>query len=347
MKTLLVSLGIEYTYGRTLLAGIVGEARRNPGVRVRLARSQAEARALLETGERFHAVLGMIWDRAEADRLHRRVGRLVSFAHVGHPVADLHVALDDRAIGRLAAAELLSLGHGRLAVYQPESHWFCRERTAGFVEAAHDPPAVLRSLGGVDRWLGGGSPAGGFLASNDVAASELVGHCLRRGAGVPSPVSVLGVDDDEVYVHLGAKLLSSIRLPFRRMGAEAVRRVLAADFPGRSSVVLLEPVGVAHRETTSSAGSYPPLLRAFLDRLHRERPLPASVAAACQRWKLPRRSLELAASAHAGRSPGQLLRAERRRLAAQLAAEGYSRQEIAYETGYAQARSLARLQAPQ
>ncbi len=346
VKTLLVSLGIEYTYGRTLLSGIVGEARAHPGVRLRLARSRAEVASLLETGERFDAMLGMIWGGADGERLRERIPRLVSFAHVEGNPADLHVALDDRAIGRLAAVELISLGHERLAVYQPEDHWFCRERTAGFTGVAgggvSGRTAVLRSLDAVGRWLGSRPAGAGFLASNDLAASELLQYCVRRGCEVPNTISILGVDDDEVYVHVGAKLLSSIRLPFRRMGAEAVRRVLAADFPGRSPL-LLEPLGVAHRETTSTAGAYPPIVRAFLNRLRRERPLPSGVGAACRAWKLPRRSLELATRAHAGRTPAELLREERRRLAAQLAAEGYSLQEIAYEAGYAQARSLVRL----
>ena len=159
---------------------------------------------------------------------------------------------------------------------------------------------------------------------------------------VPERISILGVDNDEVYVHLGRHLLSSVELPFRMMGGEAARFVFAEQFSGPSTR-RLEPLGVVHRETTTTAGHYPPVLRSFLNQLRRCTHLQPSVAEACALWSLPRRTLELSSRANANRSPGDLLRDERKRRATQLKAAGASSKEISYELGYVQVRSLRKL----
>jgi DNA-binding LacI/PurR family transcriptional regulator len=343
LKTLLASLSIEFTYGRTILRGLLEAARHSGQVRIRLARSSAELRGLLASERQIYGALGMFWTAPDVRALRSSgIERVLSFAQTPEPVADLHIQLDDRAIGAMAATELAALGHERVAVFRMERHLFCELRASGFMEkcrAINLEAEVLETPEALDRWLR--ASGGGVFAVNDVAALRVLQSCSKYGLDVPGKVSILGADDDEVYVHLGSKLLSSLRLPFREMGADAVRRVLDPDWP-RQSVFAMQPLGVIHRETTS-AGKFPPQLAAFLDRLRRVRPLPSSVDAACRDWKLSRRTLELLSRRHLDRSPGELLGEERKKLASSLQAEGYSKAEVAYELGFAQARSLSRV----
>jgi transcriptional regulator GlxA family with amidase domain len=102
-----------------------------------------------------------------------------------------------------------------------------------------------------------------------------------------------------------------------------------------------------HRETTATSAQLPPVLRKFLDNLQRMRPLPASVAAACRAWHLPRRSLELACRSSSQPSPGALLNHARRQLTQRLLRQGYSPLEIAAEAGFRQTRSLRLKNRPQ
>jgi hypothetical protein len=341
MQTILAILSIEYTYGRTLLAGMLDELHGCTGWRVRLARNAADLRAILAQKQPFAAAVGMIWDRRQVRSLRRRCGVTVSFAHLADAVADRHLVLDDAAIGRLAAEEFSQLGLERTAVYQPENHFHFVERSRGMLEAA---PASTRigSSGSLLRWARRQSHPAGVLAVNDVHGLAAAEALSTAGMRIPESLSVLGVDDDEVFVHLGPRLLSSIRVPFHEMGREAIRAVMGGPGDSMDPVRRLAPLGVVHRETTSNTAALPALMRAFLNQLQRARPLPHSVGAACAAWRLPRRSLELACRER-GCTPHGLLRQERRRRARFLAASGLPDARVSEELGFEQTRSLHRL----
>ena len=345
-ESLLVILGIEFTYGRELLAGILDRARNVTGLRVRLARTRVEMDAVLGGKERFLAAVGMIWNGGEVHRLRRQCGMTISFANRPPYPADRHILLDDRAIGRLAAMEFRRMGMKDRAVFLPERHFHARERAAGFAElegdGRGDPVKCLRKASSVLRWLKSRRQAAGVFAINDVQARALLGACESGDVRIPETASLLGVDNDDVYVHLGQQSLSSISLPFRKMGRLAVASALGVSGEP-AELVQLPPHGVQHRETTAGFHSHPLLLRRYLEFLQRERPLPSSVREACERCGLPRRSLELAARTTLGKSPGGLLRDERQRLYLRLQSEEFSDDAIAAALGYAQTRSLASL----
>ncbi|MGC9453117.1 MAG: substrate-binding domain-containing protein, partial [Oceanipulchritudo sp.] len=344
--TLLVILGIDYTYGRALLSGILKAVRKIPGLRIRLVRSEKELGQTLRTGQAFLAAAGMIWDKRQVSRLRKRAGLIISFANRPPYPADRHIILNDRAIGRMAAEEFSQLGLERLGFVGTDVHYHIRERSKGYADAASgmgfpadrftDPRAGL-------DWVRRNEGPCGILAENDVHARQFLGLCEEAGLRVPMRVSVMGVDDDEVYVHLGTLSLSSIRLPFERMGELAVEAAVAGKSWKQPELIELPPTGVVHRDTTALMASQPPVVRRFMEFLKRERPLPSSVLDACRRTGLQRRTLELSSRKWLGSSPGDLLRAERLRLAGQLEREGRSRREIVMELGYSHPRSLAGL----
>lgn len=349
IQTLLVKLGIDYTYGRILLSGILDEIHLQRDLRVRLVRSNEELAAAMAKETDVAAVIGMLWNGDIAGSNATACPLSVSFANIPIPAAAAHVVLDDPAIGAMAARELRQLGLRRLAVYCPQQHHHFTERCRGFMEECirldphAPPPSVFNKVQDLNQWDKlAGKPAGVF-AVNDIHARELISYCEETGIDVPEQVSVLGVDNDELFVHLGGLQLSSIQLPFREMGRESVRMVRAGRRCTLPPRVQMQPIGVIHRETTGSASNFPPLVRRYIDLLRRERPLPANVESACVNWKLPRRSLELACLDTLQQSPGELLKQARIKLAQRLQAQGYDPNEITFEVGFQQQRSLRKL----
>ncbi|MCD8483124.1 MAG: helix-turn-helix domain-containing protein [Verrucomicrobia bacterium] len=127
------------------------------------------------------------------------------------------------------------------------------------------------------------------------------------------------------------------------MGRKAVDLLFQGIPPQQTSAFLLGPIGTIHRESTASSIHLPPVLRRYLDNLHKHTPLPSSIAAACREWRLPRRSLEQYCQKFLHQSPGELLRTRRLHLASQLQASGYDPIEISAEIGFRQRRSLNKL----
>jgi AraC-like DNA-binding protein len=335
---------IEHTYGRALLDGILRAARRFPGLRVRLARNVSERSAALMGKETYVAAIGLIWSRAEVDELHKRCGTVISFANQPPYPADRHILLDDRAIGRLAALEFRAMGIEHFGILQPENHHYMVERVAGFLEAATDvkepPPLIFPTSEAASSWLQAGTAAPkAIFAVNDFHARILLNLCEAHATEIPAQASVIGVDDDEIYVHLGELRLSSVALPFVQMGERAVESVLC---PAHNSPELIQfaPHGITHRDTTSGFHSYPPIVRRYIQFLQRTSPLPPSVDVACRQCGVPRRSLELSTRAALGRTPLSLLNDCRQRQLSHLRANGLSRHQIAHLLGFSSSRSL-------
>lgn len=342
--TILVILGIEFTYGRSLLSGILEQVRMVPGLRVQLVRNPAELKENLGKARRFRAAIGMIWDRRSVDQLKRKCDRVISFANKPPYSADCHVILKDAAIGELAARTFLKMDLRDCAVFLPELHFHFNERFNGFARICKQEqvraPDQLRTLEAAVGWIRQAESPAGVFAVNDVHARSLVQRFEEAGHAIPGRVSILGVDDDDVYVHLGGRSLSSIHLPFREMGRRAVELVASGSGP---ELLEMEPTAVVHRDTTIVGARLPTLLKRYMEFLRKERPLPGSVDAACRRSGIPRRSLELACRQSLNSSPGLLLREERLKVARLCRERGMGPGLTAQEMGYLQTRSAKRL----
>lgn len=344
---ILVLLPIEFTYGRALLSGILQAVRRHPGLRVRLARNATERQAALESPQPYLAAIGLIWSREEVEELRRRCRTIISFANKPPFPADRHLILDDRAVGREAAREFREMGLKACAVLMPENHHYMKERASGFLEgfpANHRPrPQLIHRYGAAVRLVKKRRGEGlGLFVVNDAHARLFLDRCEGASIAIPECASILGVDDDEIAVHLGPLLLSSIPLPFERMGEGAVESLMAPA-GSLSELVEFAPLPVVHRQTTSGFHHYPPLVQRYLELLQRARPMPATVGEACRLASIPRRSLESACRKALDQSPHDLLQDWRKRLLQQLVAEGMPLEHIAAMLGYQQTRSLRSL----
>lgn len=154
-----------------------------------------------------------------------------------HTHADF-VGTDDEAGGRLAAAQLLGLGHRVLGhVAGPDQITTSRLRrlgfeTAGAVAGARVLVEVDPSFGGVAtpaaarRLLARVPAATAVFCANDYQAAVLYEAAAEAGLRIPQDLSVIGFADLAVCQHLRPSL-STVRQDPEEIGRQAARCLLA------------------------------------------------------------------------------------------------------------------------
>jgi LacI family transcriptional regulator len=187
-----------------------------------------------------------------ATAMTRQVAVPDALYHVGVPVVLLNCFSADRyfpavvpgeiAGGHSATRALLQAGHRRIAHITGEM-WMdaARDRLRGYREAlatadvAYDDELVREG-----NWLPSAGyehtmslmslrdPPTAIFCANDRTALGAYEALKERGLHVPSDVSVIGYDDDEIARHLTPKL-STLLLPHRRMGGWAVEKALSLE----------------------------------------------------------------------------------------------------------------------
>jgi len=154
--------------------------------------------------------------------------------------------------GRLATQTLLDAGHRRIAfINGPDGYPASTGRLEGYREAlgaagvAYDPNLVRRG----DWWqesasrhandlMGLDDPPTALFCGNDWMAMGAYDSLRELGLSIPGDVSVIGFDNRvEIADHMRPRL-STVALPYRAMGHEAVGMLLDGEHPAEP--VLLE-----------------------------------------------------------------------------------------------------------
>ncbi len=177
----------------------------------------------------------------------------------------IRVASDDLAVGRVAAAHLLSLGLAHFGFFGWHQRDDSQSRKQGFTETIAAAGLSCDSFfwpagedvgdgpgdphGALAKWLAALPKPVGVLACNDRRALQLLTVCQKHGLAVPDAVSILGVDNDDVFCELANPSLSSVALSTQRIGYEAARtleRLMRGEKPAQETL-LIPPAGVVPR----------------------------------------------------------------------------------------------------
>jgi LacI family transcriptional regulator len=173
------------------------------------------------------------------------------------------VVPDDEQGARDGLARLYELGHQSVAVFElfPDMR-ATQLRHAGYLRAARahgraEPAFVqgARPAEGSDefwfvddevaRLLARTKPTA-IIAGNDKMAARIIQSLHKRRVRVPEDVSVLGFDDHAMLVYATDPPLTSVRLPYMRMGERAAEIACGEDDVGteriRCDVVMRESV---------------------------------------------------------------------------------------------------------
>lgn len=133
-----------------------------------------------------------------------------------------------------------------------------------------------------------------IMACDDNQGSNLIEACHSAGIRIPSEVSVMGVDNDEVLCSLGSATLSSIQMDIERGGWETAALIerLVADPKAPAEDIVLKPVKIVGRMSTAAfATDDQQILKALLF-IHRNALKKISVSDVMTEAALSRRLLE-------------------------------------------------------
>ena len=233
---------------------------------------------------------------------------------------------DDEAIGRLAAEHLIARGYRQFAFAGRAAAHYAKQRLAGFEAVVGKVPVYweeFRDWRQYDEywrdpdedmvgWLAGQATPLGIFTAHDPTGRHVLEAAAQAGLEVPFGVGVVSANDDETVCEMARPALSSIRLPWRRLAAEAVQMIediWAGNLP--ASPVLVPPLEIVARGSSSYEAVNDPVVRRALQYLVEEISKIVSVEEWATRVGVSRRVLERRFLASLGRSPLAMIHHER------------------------------------
>lgn len=182
--------------------------------------------------------------------------------------SELHVGVDNAALGRMVAQHLLERGFRRFGVYEIDTEDYFEQRRDDFVRtlrASGFDCAVYRAPGhrekplqwerhqnDLARWIARLPKPAGIMACTDQLGFWLLDACRRAGIAAPEEVAVVGAENEETLCTMASPPLSSVRFNGPRIGYEAARlldRMMRGHRPP-GKPVLVPPLGIATRRSS-------------------------------------------------------------------------------------------------
>ena len=325
-----VALIIETSsnYGRDLLAGIVRYMRMHDRWSVFL-----EQRDLFKQPPRWLNKWqgdGII-SRATTPRL------LDAISDTGVPFVELtdrkgdvefsQIRSDDAAIGKMGAEHLLERGFKRFGYCGYKGEAWSKRREESFVKTIEQKSSGFCSLYNstwqgrgarnwedeqrcIIEWLQTLTPPFAVMACNDIRGRQIIDACSELDLAVPEQVVVVGVDDDERLCRMCSPPLSSVIPNAQAVGFRAAE-VLASLMDGKSpasEVQLIEPLGVATRQSTDAVAIDDPDIAAALRYIREYACRGITVAEVVRDNSVSRSTLERQVRKYLGRTPQEEIR---------------------------------------
>lgn len=118
----------------------------------------------------------------------------------------------------------------------------------------------LRAMRRIDAWIAGRQPPIGLFVYDVALARVVIQKCQSRGLRVPDDVAVIAGWNEEIQCDCVEPTITSLELPYERIGWEAARmlddriaRSRSRDADDRDApptALLLPPVGIVERQST-------------------------------------------------------------------------------------------------
>lgn len=262
--------------------------------------------------------------------------------------------------GRMAAELYLHKGFRNFAFFGYKNVCWSDERCAGFRQRLEEA-----GLGGnfylydkqeidnlwyyeaapLEKWLRSLPKPVAVMACDDNQGNALIEACNSAGVKIPSEVSVIGVDNDEVVCTLSNPTLSSISVDIEQGGFETARmtvRMLQDPFY-KGSDITLRPKRIVHRVSTSAYATTDKEVLTVLQFIRQNLGKKISVEDVLKQVPLSRRILEVRFKKVIGNSIYQYISQQRiSRFGELLLETNDSIQEIAYKLGEDDAKAICR-----
>jgi LacI family transcriptional regulator len=225
----------------------------------------------------------------------RQVVGVCGFYGIERGVKFPNVDIDDKQVGVMAADDFLQKGFRDFAFLGIEGFTWSRDRQSGFTSRVQQRGFEISSfeqqVASVSvftdnvrsnpqpdllSWLQNLPKPVALLACHDPRAQVITQLSAANGLNVPDDISVLGVDNDDLFCALSRPPLSSVAIPWERAGflaAELLHRIMQGEkIPPDQH--LIKPTGIVERQSTDAMAVKDPdvrnamrFIRANADRL--------------------------------------------------------------------------------
>lgn len=307
----------------------------------------------------IHGAIAYVWDGHLVKRLLTITADVVS---VRVPVNDMRISSvvpDYRMAGAMAAEHLAACGFTRLMFYNPSRQFDGRLIEEGFVDGAAAkglPGGVKHHAGGpgkrwTDRhaelrnWLVSIAKPVGIATVNDAQASLLLEACHTVGVAVPQEVAVVGVDNDEMYCRTCHPELTTVELPWRKIGYRAaalLHEMMRGHRHTHGITTTIPPTGVVVRKSTEIVTGGDAVVAAAIEVFKRRLGEKVSTRDLGMEIGYGVRTIEMHFRRTLGRTPMQVLRHLRIEHANRLLRDGgLPLAEVASASGFASQASFA------
>jgi LacI family transcriptional regulator len=305
----------------------------------------------------LHGVIGHFSEKTLLQQVARAKLPAVDIAPLDREDRFVRVTTDELAVGRLAAAHLLSLGLPHFGFYGTKSHYQSLLREQGFrrpIEAAGLSCHVMLDAAASDSreshngrdledWLRQLPKPIGVMASTDSRALQLLAVCRKLQIDVPNTLAVLGVDNDDVFCETANPPLTSIALSTQRIGYQAARVLedLMQGTKPEQQRILIPPAGIVPRRSSDLPAALDADVAAAVRyiALHVQDDL--QVADILRQVPVSRTSLEQKFRKILGRSPAAEIRRAQIELAKLILSQTESAMtEVARAAGFSNAKQL-------
>ena len=271
-----------------------------------------------------------------------------------------NITADYLETGRMAADLYLHKGFRNFAFFGYKDVCWSDARCAGFRQRIEEAgygdhfyiydKQVIDNLwyyeaAPLEKWLRALPKPVAVMACDDNQGNALIEACNAAGVKIPSELSVIGVDNDEVICTLSNPTLSSIAVDIEQGGFEtaqmAVRMIRDPFFRGAD--ITLHPRRIVHRVSTSASATSDKEVLTALQYIRQNLGKKISDEDVLEQGPLSRRILEVRFKKVIGDSIYQYISKQRiSRFGELLLETNDSIQEIAYKLGEDDAKGICR-----
>jgi LacI family transcriptional regulator len=255
---------------------------------------------------------GLVGNLSEPQRRLSYEALGIPLVHVlgGDPGSKMpQVVVDDRKVGAAALEHLAERGFRAVhfvTTSDPRSGGFARPRLEGLqASAAKAGIAVSSHLVSTAQTEADAAACEAFLralpkpcavvADHDLTAHALAWSCHHADIAVPEAVAILGVNDDPIWCATSIPPLSSVAIPWFRIGYEAAH-LLDRQMRGEALCrfrLSIAPTGVTPRRSTDCIREDDPLVAAALALIRGHAGGALNVAAVAHRLNVTPRALQM------------------------------------------------------
>jgi len=275
------------------------------------------------------------------------------------------VRVDDACIGRMAADHMLNQGQRQFAAFGWPQPFFLARMNAFEHRVLEAGGQFFGRWNDADREWGEGKndqweasirswverlprPVA-ILAGTDGWGRALNALMYRWGIRVPEDVAVIGVDNDSLACETSIPPLSSVAVPWRRVGAEAARLMQegftsAMNRSQPRSPVLIQPSGVVARRSSDMLAVEDKNVADALRIIREGATEPLNVSDILKRVPVGRHALQRAFRKHVGRTMlDEVRRVRVERAKSLLVTTDLSMPEVAVRSGFSSAPKLSEM----